>query len=57
MAGVAALVSGARAMVVGEYVSVHLQSETERAGSTGERGELKSDDAGEHRELAAVFRE
>lgn len=57
MAGVAALVSGARAIVVGEYVSVHLQSETERAGSTGERGELKSDDAGEHRELAAVFRE
>jgi len=43
--------------VVGEYVSVHLQFETERADFTGERGELKSHDAGEQRELAAVYRE
>lgn len=44
-------------MVVGEYVSVHFQTEPKRADITGERGELKSDDAGEHRELAAVYRE
>jgi VIT1/CCC1 family predicted Fe2+/Mn2+ transporter len=54
-AGVAALVAGAMSMATGEYVSVHSQADTERAAIDEERAELAADDAGEHRELAAIY--
>jgi len=55
VAGVAGLVAGAMSMAAGEYVSVHSQADTEKADLKLERAELKSDDAGEHRELAAIY--
>jgi vacuolar iron transporter family protein len=55
VAGVAGLVAGAMSMAAGEYVSVHSQADTEKADIELERKELKMDDAGEHRELAAVY--
>ncbi|HLX81929.1 MAG TPA: VIT family protein [Burkholderiales bacterium] len=55
IAGVAGLVAGAMSMAAGEYVSVHSQADTERADLDRERGELKADDQGERRELAAIY--
>lgn len=55
VAGVAGLVAGAMSMAAGEYVSVHTQADTEKADIAQERGELKADDAGEQRELAAIY--
>jgi VIT1/CCC1 family predicted Fe2+/Mn2+ transporter len=55
VAGAAGLVAGAMSMAAGEYVSVHSQADTERADLERERQELKADDAGEHRELAAIY--
>jgi VIT1/CCC1 family predicted Fe2+/Mn2+ transporter len=55
VAGVAGLVAGAMSMAAGEYVSVHSQADTERAELALERAELKSDDRGEHKELAAIY--
>jgi VIT1/CCC1 family predicted Fe2+/Mn2+ transporter len=55
VAGVAGLVAGAMSMAAGEYVSVHSQADTERAELDLERAELKSDDKGEHKELAAIY--
>jgi vacuolar iron transporter family protein len=55
VAGVASLVAGAMSMAAGEYVSVSSQADTERADLQRERAELKADDAGEHRELAAIY--
>jgi len=55
VAGVAGLVAGAMSMAAGEYVSVHSQSDTEKADLKLERAELKTDDAGEHKELAAIY--
>jgi len=55
VAGVAGLVAGAMSMAAGEYVSVHSQQDTEKADIELERNELKTDDAGEHRELAAIY--
>jgi len=55
VAGVAGLVSGAMSMAAGEYVSVHSQADTEQADPNLERMELKADDAGEHKELAAIY--
>jgi VIT1/CCC1 family predicted Fe2+/Mn2+ transporter len=55
VAGIASLVAGAMSMAAGEYVSVSSQSDTERADLQRERAELKADDAGEHRELAAIY--
>jgi VIT1/CCC1 family predicted Fe2+/Mn2+ transporter len=55
VAGVAGLVAGAMAMAAGEYVSVHSQADTEGAELERERTELKADDEGEHRELAAIY--
>ena len=55
VAGVAGLVAGAMSMAAGEYVSVHTQADTEQADLTLEREELKSDDNGEHAELAAIY--
>jgi VIT1/CCC1 family predicted Fe2+/Mn2+ transporter len=42
-------------MAAGEYVSVHSQADTEHADLQLERKELKADDAGERRELAAIY--
>jgi vacuolar iron transporter family protein len=55
VAGVAGLVAGAMSMAAGEYVSVHSQADTERADLELERKELKADDEGEHKELAAIY--
>jgi VIT1/CCC1 family predicted Fe2+/Mn2+ transporter len=42
-------------MAAGEYVSVHSQADTEQAELALERRELKADDRGEHKELAAIY--
>jgi VIT1/CCC1 family predicted Fe2+/Mn2+ transporter len=42
-------------MAAGEYVSVHSQADTEKADLKLERAELKADDKGEHKELAAIY--
>jgi VIT1/CCC1 family predicted Fe2+/Mn2+ transporter len=55
VAGVAGLVAGAMSMAAGEYVSVHSQADTEKADLELERKELKADDEGEHKELAAIY--
>src|ERR1700680_4978107 len=55
IAGVAGLVAGAMSMAAGEYVSVHSQADTEQADLNLERAELKADDKGEHKELAAIY--
>src|SRR5512134_1891068 len=53
--GVAGLVAGAMSMAAGEYVSVHSQSDTERADLSRERAELEKDPLAERRELAAIY--
>lgn len=55
VSGVAGLVAGAMSMAAGEYVSVHSQKDTEQADLALERKELRADNAGEHRELAAIY--
>ena len=55
VAGVAGLVAGTMSMAAGEYVSVHSQADTERADLKRERAELKTDDKGERKELAAIY--
>ena len=55
VAGVAGLVAGSMSMAAGEYVSVHSQADTEKADLKLERAELKSDDQGERKELAAIY--
>jgi len=55
VAGVAGLVAGAMSMAAGEYVSVHSQADTEQADLNLERRELKTDNKGEHQELAAIY--
>ena len=55
LAGVAGLVAGGMSMAAGEYVSVHSQKDTEDAEIELERAELKSDNKGEHKELAAIY--
>ncbi|MGB2664584.1 MAG: VIT family protein [Candidatus Acidiferrum sp.] len=55
IAGVAGLVAGAMSMAAGEYVSVHSQSDTEKAELELERAELTEDDKGEHKELMAIY--
>ena len=55
VAGIAGLVAGAMSMAAGEYVSVSSQSDTERADLARERAELATDDAGERRELTAIY--
>ena len=49
------MVAGAMSMAAGEYVSVHSQADTEHADIERERKELKADDKGEHKELAAIY--
>jgi VIT1/CCC1 family predicted Fe2+/Mn2+ transporter len=53
--GVAGLVAGAMSMAAGEYVSVHSQSDTEKAELSRERLELEKYPAAEQRELAAIY--
>jgi VIT1/CCC1 family predicted Fe2+/Mn2+ transporter len=55
VAGVAGLFAGAMSMAAGEYVSVHSQSDTEKAELTREKKHLKTDYAGEHEELAGIY--
>jgi VIT1/CCC1 family predicted Fe2+/Mn2+ transporter len=55
VAGVAGLVAGSMSMAAGEYVSVHSQADIEKADLTLERAELKTDNEGEQRELAAIY--
>lgn len=55
VAGIAGLVAGAMSMAAGEYVSVHSQADTEKAELEMERKELKADDKGERKELAAIY--
>jgi vacuolar iron transporter family protein len=55
VAGIAALFAGAMSMAAGEYVSVHSQADTEEADLALEREELRTDDRGEHKELAAIY--
>ena len=55
VAGVAGLVAGSMSMAAGEYVSVHSQADTEKADLALERAELKADNKGEHKELAAIY--
>src|SRR5271166_720062 len=55
VAGIAGLVAGAMSMAAGEYVSVHSQKDTEDADLALERAELRTDDKGEHEELAAIY--
>jgi VIT1/CCC1 family predicted Fe2+/Mn2+ transporter len=55
LTGVAGLVAGAMSMAAGEYVSVHSQSDTEKADLARERAELKADPAAETRELTAIY--
>ena len=55
IAGFASLVAGAMSMAAGEYVSVHSQKDTEDADIALERRELRTNDEGEHEELAAIY--
>lgn len=55
VAGTAGLAAGAMSMAAGEYVSVHSQADTEEAELNLERTELKNDNKGEHKELAAIY--
>jgi VIT1/CCC1 family predicted Fe2+/Mn2+ transporter len=55
VAGVAGLVAGSMSMAAGEYVSVHSQADTEQAELELERTELKADNAGEQKELMAIY--
>jgi VIT1/CCC1 family predicted Fe2+/Mn2+ transporter len=55
LTGVAGLVAGAMSMAAGEYVSVHAQSDTEKADLAREHAELKADPTTELRELAAIY--
>jgi VIT1/CCC1 family predicted Fe2+/Mn2+ transporter len=55
VAGVAGLVAGAMSMAAGEFVSVHSQADSEEAELALERTELRVDNVGEHKELAAIY--
>jgi len=55
VAGVAGLVAGSMSMAAGEYVSVSSQADSERAALDEESSELSRDEAGEERELAAIY--
>jgi VIT1/CCC1 family predicted Fe2+/Mn2+ transporter len=55
VAGIAGLVAGAMSMAAGEYVSVRSQADSEQAALSLESAELKADNAGEQRELTAIY--
>jgi vacuolar iron transporter family protein len=56
VAGIAGLVAGAMSMAAGEYVSVSSQKDAEAADLERERLEHVTDAAGEHAELAGIYR-
>ena len=56
LTGVAGIAAGAMSMAAGEYVSVSSQSDAEAADLARERQNLIDDPAGEHAELAAIYR-
>lgn len=53
--GVAGLVAGAMSMATGEYISVHSQSDTEKAALEEEKVELAENYEGEIRELTGIY--
>jgi VIT1/CCC1 family predicted Fe2+/Mn2+ transporter len=55
LTGIAGLVAGAMSMATGEYVSVHSQSDSEKAALAEERAELADDYPAEHRELTTIY--
>ncbi len=55
LAGVAGLFAGALSMAAGEYVSVHSQSDTEKADLELERRHLADEPEFELQELAAIY--
>ena len=55
LAGLAGLVAGAMSMAAGEYVSVHSQSDTEKADLEREHKEIIADAEAEQRELTAIY--
>ncbi len=55
VAGVAGVVAGAMSMATGEYVSVHTQSDLEKAALDREKRELKKDAKGELEELTGIY--
>src|SRR3954447_4663855 len=55
VAGIAGLIAGALWRGAGEYLSVSSQADTEQADLAREREELRTDDAYEQRELAAIY--
>lgn len=55
LAGVAGLFAGALSMAAGEYVSVHSQSDTEKADIELERKHLAAEPEFELRELATIY--
>ncbi|RXZ38202.1 VIT family protein [Oxalobacteraceae bacterium CAVE-383] len=55
LTGVAGLVAGAMSMATGEYVSVHSQSDSEKAALAEESAELAADYPAEHRELTSIY--
>ncbi len=57
IAAVAGMVSGAMSMAAGEYVSVSSQHDAERADLARESREQQVDPAGEHEELAQIYRD
>ena len=55
MTGIAGAVAGAMSMAAGEYVSVQSQADTEHSDLAREAGELATQPASEHEELAAIW--
>ncbi len=55
LAGIAGLFGGAMSMAAGEYVSVSSQADIELADLARERAEIAKDEAGECKELAAIY--
>src|SRR3954469_16258809 len=55
LSGIAGLVAGAMSMAAGEYVSVHSQSDAEKADLNTEKQELREEPEAELRELAGIY--
>jgi len=55
LSGVAGLVAGAMSMAAGEYVSVHSQSDAEKADLRVEKQELHDEPEAELKELAGIY--
>lgn len=55
IAGVAGLVAGSMSMAAGEYVSVHSQTDIEKAELRREADQLRSDPVSELDELASIY--